>query len=55
MSGFASSSQAKRCGSRALTELTFHVATLTKRAVSGQPIEKELPQPQEEAAFGFLT
>ena len=38
--------------SRALTELTFQVATLTKPA---QPTENELPQPQEDAALGLRT
>src|SRR5258708_2923992 len=55
MSGCAVSSQARTLVSRALIELTFHVATLTTiRNLRDQATEKELPQPQDEAAFGFL-
>src|SRR5208282_3611362 len=57
MSGLADWSQSVRWPSRALTELTFQVASLIKRggAAAAQATEKELPQPQEEAAFGFFT
>src|SRR6185369_15800229 len=51
----ASSRKASKWGSRALTELTFQLAIFTaRRRDENQPIEKELPQPQDEAAFGFL-
>src|SRR5690348_5697795 len=54
MSGCAAFNQSSRCPSRALTELTFQDASLVKRA-GAQPTENELPQPQDDAAFGFFT
>src|SRR5579883_291920 len=59
MSGRAVSIQARTLDSRALMELTFQLAILTTvppgAAGAAQPIEKELPQPQEEAALGLVT
>ena len=45
--------EVRRCGSRAFTELTFHSRFSRRGGCRGQPIENELPQPQDEAAFGL--
>ena len=55
MSTGLSFSQFKIFGSLARTEFTFQVATFILFFPEVDQIEKEVPQPQEEDALGFVT